>query len=101
MTFYTKLEKVFETIEYGKANLNVTIHNGKPAFFVSDEFSTKRYKKNSMVDSTKDILTELKVLVEDNHSGTVSFTMEMNNGVIKQLHIHKAKKHYINKIDTK
>lgn len=93
--FYQTIDMGFRAINFGRAKMEVAVHNGEPVYFISDDFSTQRYKENGTVEATKLFLEEYRKAVEKRQSGTFTFTVTLKSGNTKTSHLQKNYKIYI------
>jgi hypothetical protein len=81
-----KIRAALMDIEYGKVQLECTVHNGQvtTANIVGDS-KFKKYKGVDNVDVGTDIITLIKNAQNNKRNGTLSFTVVMNEGVANRL----------------
>lgn len=91
------VDAAFGTVINGSVRMQVNIHQGEAQYFVSEEFTHKYYKalEDGTTQATKTMLDELTKAIRESRSGTLSFTLEINEGKTKAAHIQKAYKQYI------
>lgn len=90
-TWLKDLESYIDSIPYGTVSIpEIQRVNRKVTTVTTVGSETLRYTDNN--DCVKDILAFLTSLIDDKHSGTVDFGVEMKDGNITLLTIRNTKK---------
>lgn len=83
------IDKFLENIEYGEVSFTVTRHNNRSTRLAVNLFDSKKY--SSAADLAADMLQAIKNAQTEKVSGSLTFTVVMKKGEVKQLIKHDYK----------
>lgn len=96
--FKQTLDAAFDSIKSGHLKItDICLHDGEVQYYMGEEFTSKYFKaqEDGATQATSLMLGELRKSLGDKQSGTLSFTVELQDGKTKAAHIQKTYKHYI------
>lgn len=88
-TWLKDLTSYVEGVHYGSVSLIIDRHKRSTVSITAQGMETLRYTDNA--ECIKDIITFITNLLDDDHTGSVDFSIDMKNGQITLLAIKNTK----------
>lgn len=86
---FAELERALEAQGYGTVSLTMQVHKGKIASFMAHQFQHTRYRGDENAKAVASLIAEIKQATTDKRSGTFTFSIEFNEGAIREVDIQR------------
>lgn len=82
-----------QATKFGQLDISLGIHDGQVKYIVGSEHSSKNFSTSGMSEAVEHALQILARERNNQSTGALTITFELNSGNIKKVHTHRSFRH--------